>query len=87
MKNIFTEHPNSVGETYLQHLRFACSFGINLFLGSFACFIHAFFPFLFTKTGSNIVFKMTHKLVDRKPSIAGELDGLINIMENKKHKS
>jgi hypothetical protein len=87
MKNIFTEHPHSVGETYFQHFRFACFFGINMLIGSFACFMHALFPFVFTKTGSDIIFKMTHKLAERKPSVVDEIGGLMNIMENKKQKS
>lgn len=44
----FTEHPNSVDETYLQHMWFALRYSFKLCLCCIAAFIHAFFPFLFT---------------------------------------
>ena len=59
MKNIFTKHPTSVGETYLQHMKFAAQFGFNMVIGGIACLIHAIFPFVFEKTGSNYLLKMT----------------------------
>ena len=49
----FTDHPHEVGETYFQHLKVAATFGLSMFVGSLACFTHAVFPFLFTKTGRN----------------------------------
>lgn len=45
---LFTEHPNSVGETYLEHMWFALRYSFKLCLCSIASLIHAFFPFLFT---------------------------------------
>jgi hypothetical protein len=47
MKNIFTQHPNSVGESYTKHMIFAISVGLKLFLWGFIAIIHAIFPFLF----------------------------------------
>lgn len=65
MQNLFTEHPHSVGETYPQHFKFAFHFGFTMLLGGIACIVHAVFPFLFQKTGSNFLLKMTHHFVDR----------------------
>lgn len=67
MKKLFIKHPHSVGETYFQHLRFAFGFGINMLLGGLACIIHAIFPFLFQKTGSNMLLKSFHQFVERMP--------------------
>jgi len=67
MKKIFTDHPHSVGETYLQHLYFASLFGFKMVAGGMACLIHAVFPFVFEKTGSNYLLKMTEKYVLRMP--------------------
>ena len=66
MKNPFTDHPSTVGETYFQHMCFASKFAGNLFLAASCCFTHAFLPFLFKKTGSNLVFKMAGKLTSNK---------------------
>lgn len=48
MKNIFTEHLNSVSESYLQHFGFALRTGFNLIKWGLAAIVHGFFPFLFT---------------------------------------
>ena len=48
--NKFTKHPNSIGETYSQHLLKAFSFGCKLLLLSICCFIHGVFPFLHKHT-------------------------------------
>jgi len=53
--NPFTAHPASVGETYLEHGRFAFSFGIRMFLGGLAAMVHAAFPFLFITTASGVL--------------------------------
>lgn len=67
MRKIFTDHPRSIGETYIQHLKFATYFGFHLTLGGIACIIHAIFPFLFKTTGSDILFKMMHFYINRMP--------------------
>jgi hypothetical protein len=55
MKNIFTEHPNSVGESYFKHMLFAIKVGLKLILWGFAAIFHAIFPFVLkTYVSSNI---------------------------------
>lgn len=72
---LFTEHPESVGESYLEHMGVAASFGGQLFLASMACFVHAVLPFLFTKTGSGIITKLHTRMVtgrSRAPASAAD---------------
>lgn len=52
--NAFTDHPNSVGETYWEHMAFALRFGGRMMLGGAAAFVHALFPFLCVTTASRI---------------------------------
>ena len=59
MKNIFTEHPRSVGESYLQHTFSALRYALTFLLLFFIAFIHAILPFLFIKTASDIVLEMS----------------------------
>ena len=59
----FKEHPASVGETYLEHMAFAGKFGSRMMLGGMACFVHAVFPFCFTKTGSTMITKLHERVV------------------------
>ena len=83
MKNIFTDHPQSIGETYFQHFRFAFAFGINMLLGGFACIIHALFPFVFKKTGSDYLLKMTKHFVERMPTAEERIIVLSKSIEKK----
>lgn len=55
LKNLFTEHPNSVDENYFEHAWFATKCTTKLLLAGLACFVHIFLPFMFTKTASTIV--------------------------------
>jgi len=45
MRNIFTEHPNKNGETYLKHFKFALLTSIRLALSSVFFLIHSVFTF------------------------------------------
>lgn len=61
--NLFTEHPNSVGESYFEHLGMAFGFGSRLVLSGFACMLHGIFPFLFVKTGSEAVCELYDRMI------------------------
>jgi len=63
IKRLFTEHPESVGESYTEHLGMAFSFSAALFAGAVACLVHAILPFLFVKTGSNIIAGLHDRMV------------------------
>ena len=62
MIRLFTDHPRSVGETYLEHLQFACGFGIRMVSGGLACFVHGTLPFLFQTTGSRTVLGLHERM-------------------------
>jgi hypothetical protein len=74
---LFTQHPASVGETYLEHLGVACTFGLNMFVGGAGCVVHAVFPFLCVHTGSECVAKMHRRLSARRgvAAMGREKDG------------
>ncbi|YBV96421.1 DUF6356 family protein [Phyllobacteriaceae bacterium JZ32] len=60
---LFTDHPASVDETYLEHMAFAAGFSAKLFAAALAAMIHAVLPFLFEKTASGIIrtlYERTH---------------------------
>lgn len=72
---LFTEHPASVGETYLQHMKAAFSFASAMLVGTIYCAVHALFPFLFEKSASKIIDGLHDRMVvnrDRRaaPTIA-----------------
>jgi hypothetical protein len=64
--NPFTEHPASVGETYLVHLRAAAGFGFEMIVAGFACLVHALLPFLFVRTGSDCILRLHDRMLARR---------------------
>ena len=83
MFNLFTKHPHSIGESYFQHLRFAFMFGVTMAWGGIACMLHAIFPFIFPKTASNILLKMTQDFVERMPVVDERVIVLSRTIEEK----
>lgn len=68
ISRLFTAHPASVGETYMQHLGHACRFGMRMVVAGSACLIHAILPFLFLRTGSRAVEDLHWRMVaNRRP--------------------
>ncbi len=60
---LFTEHPASVGESYGAHLLRATWFGTRMILAGGACLVHAVFPFLFVKSGSQAITELHTAMV------------------------
>ena len=56
--SVFTDHPNSAGETYSEHLGIAMRFGARLFCAGCAAIVHAVIPALFQTTASRMVEAM-----------------------------
>tara|TARA_R110002020_G_scaffold266483_29_gene481439 strand:+ start:3635 stop:3880 length:246 start_codon:yes stop_codon:yes gene_type:complete len=63
MRRLFTEHPDSVGESYFEHMGVAFSFGFKMLGAGCACLLHGFFPFMFTTTGSRTVTELHDRMV------------------------
>lgn len=62
----FTAHPASVNENYFQHMKSALTFSLTFFTGGIIALIHAFFPFLFEKTGSELITRLHQKMVSQR---------------------
>ncbi|HEY5624572.1 MAG TPA: DUF6356 family protein [Gammaproteobacteria bacterium] len=65
---LFKDHPASVGETYLEHMRAALWFSTTMARAAFCCLVHAFLPFLFTKTGSGAIERLYEAMVVARDS-------------------
>ena len=66
MIKYFTEHPETVGENYLQHLVSATGFGLCMICNGLACLLHGLFPFLFVKTGSEAIQRLYGRMVTNR---------------------
>ena len=58
----FTEHPTNVCLSYIQHMKFAMEMSGRLLVGSGQAFIHAWFPFLFISSTSELNTVLTKRL-------------------------
>ena len=66
MFRAFTEHPESVGETYFEHMGTASWFAMNMAVAAFACAVHAILPFAFQKTGSQRIKLLHERMVTNR---------------------
>ena len=58
LRKIFIDHPQSVDESYFEHMAFALKFAGLLALAAGAALIHAFIPAACEKTASKIIAKL-----------------------------
>ena len=58
----FTEHPESVGESYGEHLVRATCFGGRMVVAGLACMLHALLPFVFVRTGSVAIEELNARM-------------------------
>lgn len=73
LRNPFTDHPASVGESYGEHLVMASGFGFRMILAGLACLIHGLLPFLFVRTGSATINALhTRMVTNRRVTAADE---------------
>jgi hypothetical protein len=70
LKTLFTEHPESVGESYWQHMGVALSFAGPLLAAGCAALVHAFLPFLCVTTASGTVKRLYARMTNRTPHVA-----------------
>ena len=70
IERLFSKHPESVGETYCQHLCHALSFAWSMFIGCIVCAVHAFLPFLFETKGSELIDRLYSKMVQNRTRLA-----------------
>jgi hypothetical protein len=63
MKRLFTAHPATVGETYVQHMGQAFGFAATMLGAACACFLHGLFPWLFVSTGSRTIATLHDRMI------------------------
>ena len=66
MNNIFTHHPNNIGESYFKHLLKSLKFSLILLFLSFKALVHAFLPFLYKADVSDRIITLSIDLKKRK---------------------
>ncbi len=62
---LFLDHPATVNETYLQHMRFAFGFAFWLAAAALAALVHAVIPALCETTASRILKRLHARIESR----------------------
>lgn len=63
-------HLESVNESYFQHMRHALGFTLELLVGAACCLVHAFFPSLFERAGSQLVSRLHERMVVNRANLS-----------------
>lgn len=77
IRQAFTQHPASFGESYTEHLVHATGFGLRMIAGGFACLLHGLLPFLFVKTGSQQIRTLHDRMVVNRSKMPSVMDFVI----------
>jgi Family of unknown function (DUF6356) len=75
MLDFFLKHPRAVGETYLEHMAVALSYGLPLIAAGLACVVHAVVPALFERTGSRAIVNLHSRLIATRRRV-GDTDAV-----------
>jgi hypothetical protein len=76
LRNKFTDHPASVGETYGEHFVSAMGFSLSMLRAAFCCAIHAILPFAFERTGSQCITALHDRMVTNRARRADATQGV-----------
>jgi hypothetical protein len=80
MLRAFTDHPATVGETYLEHMHSASWFATTMFVGALACLVHAVLPFACQTSGSRRIKQLHERMVTNRRR-APETQGFVGYAE------
>ena len=69
-RQLLTEHPATVGETWGEHAGAAWGFAWRLQVAALAALVHAVLPFLCVKTASTLITDLHGRMVTHRQSPA-----------------
>lgn len=72
IRRLFLDHPESVGEDYVEHAGVAGRFGIRMIAGGLGALVHAVFPFLCQTTGSRTIAALHAEMVAKRGAVRAD---------------
>ena len=70
IKQLFTDHPASVNETYGQHFATAMGFSLRMIWGGLVCFVHALIPGICCTKASEIIGELHDRMITNRRRLA-----------------
>ncbi|WP_416899612.1 MAG: DUF6356 family protein [Minwuia sp.] len=77
-RQMFTDHPESVDESYVEHMGQAGYFAGAMFLGAMACLVHALVPGLCKTSGSRIIGHLNDRMIVNRRRHARRETGVLH---------
>jgi len=65
-RRLFTDHPATVNETYLQHLASATRFGFRMIWGGIVCLVHALIPGVCCTKASEMIGELHDRMITNR---------------------
>lgn len=78
LQRLFTEHPQSVGETYAEHMVRASGFGGRMVVAGLACMVHALLPFIFVRTGSQAIEELNARMLATRRAARSQAPAVVS---------
>jgi len=66
LNRLFTDHPKSVDETYLEHFGVASSFGLAMIHGGLCALVHAVVPGWCITSASDTIQRLSRIMVEKR---------------------
>jgi uncharacterized integral membrane protein (TIGR00698 family) len=66
MLRAFTQHPETVGESYFEHLGSAWGYSRTMAVGAACCLLHGLFPFAFQTAGSRRIRELHDRMITHR---------------------
>jgi len=76
--SIFIKHPEEQNMTYFEHLKHACSYGVQALCCFLIFVVHGFIPCLFKTTGSTMVQELHDRLNGHHATRKEKLNHILN---------
>lgn len=65
-EKLFTEHPRTVGESYLEHMRASWGVALQLISAGVKCIVHGLVPGLCKTAGSDAILTLHREIAPRR---------------------
>ena len=87
MKHLFTDHPNEVGETYLEHMRNALRVTYKLAIATNCQLLHAVLPFVKPPCGTDLksLIKDLSEFLPEERKKKGHLDSSLEDLSSEEN--
>lgn len=79
IRKLFLDHPDEVGETYVEHAQVAGRFGAEMVLGGVKCLVHAAVPALFKTAGSSTITRLHARMVAKRDAVRADRAQMVSV--------